>query len=1153
MNDFKPTKSQQQAIDTRGRSVLVSAAAGSGKTRVLTQRLIKAVEDGADIDSFLVITFTKAAAAELKGRIVGEIAERIAQEPDNRRLRRQSALCAKAQIGTIDSFCQTFLRENCHAAQLAPEFKVIEEDRAEAIKARVIERVLDACYENPTDDFRILADTVGAGRDDSRLAKTVLDIHRKTQSHARPEKWLREQLEEMQREVSDVAQTPWGREILDGVESSAEYWGQRMDELCILAGQHPQIAEKYLASLEDTALSLRDLARACKSGWDSARQFLPVSFPALGRLVNSPSPETSEYIKQVRKLCKAAADKFPKTLSDSSEKLLEQLRAGIPAMRELVELTVRFDRQYSAEKRRRAEVDFADLEHLTAQLLTNEDSSPTALAREISTRFTEIMVDEYQDVNRVQDDIFRALSNDGKNLFMVGDIKQSIYRFRLADPNIFTQKYSEFSFLEDADEGEPVKIMLQENFRSRREVIDECNAVFGCCMSEKLGEIEYDEHAQLKCGASYPGSVPEPELILISAQGEEDDLRSKAEKEALVVADKISQLMSSGMTVGDRPLRWSDIVILMRSANSAGDTYRRALLERGIPVSAGQSGSFFGDSEVSELISLLAVIDNPHKDVPLIAVLRSPAFGFTPDELTEIRVADTQCDFYTALTKAAETNEKCSAFLQKLSVLRARAPEETVSEFIRYIYNELDLEALCAAMRDPARRLSNLQTVLELAKRFEAGGFRGLHRFCQWLDRLAERGGDIGSAAGEDAVQIMTIHKSKGLEFPVVFLCDTSRKFNDGDLRQTVLVHSELGLGAKIYDPVRRLEYPGVQRNAISSRLRREQLSEEMRLLYVALTRAKERLFMTAAVKAPEDKLQKMMLKCTDPMSPEVLLTAQSMADWLIYAKLCRDSESLSIVYPESVTAAEESAVIQEVEVRPELVREIERCTGYVYPHESASGLPSKATATELKRLAVQDEEAASIAPLPELNFRMPEPDKAERLTPAQRGTALHTLLQYIDYGKTGTAQDVRSELARLTSRGFLSAAQAESIDVGRVTALFSSDIGRRMLAAKVCRREFKFSLLCPAERFFDSGEGEKVLLQGVMDCVIEEPDGITVIDYKTDRVRGEALKVRAEEYRRQLEVYAYAAERIMGKPVRECVLYFLHAGEEYSIKSACK
>lgn len=384
MNDFKPTKSQQQAIDTRGRSVLVSAAAGSGKTRVLTQRLIKAVEDGADIDSFLVITFTKAAAAELKGRIVGEIAERIAQEPDNRRLRRQSALCAKAQIGTIDSFCQTFLRENCHAAQLAPEFKVIEEDRAEAIKTRVIERVLDACYENPTEDFRLLADTVGAGRDDSRLAKTVLDIHRKTQSHARPEKWLREQLEEMQREVSDVAQTPWGREILDGVESSAEYWAQRMDELCILAGQHPQIAEKYLASLEDTALSLRDLARACKNGWDSARQFLPVSFPALGRLVNSPSPETSEYIKQVRKLCKAAADKFPKTLSDSSERLLEQLHAGIPAMRELVELTVRFDRQYSAEKRRKAEVDFADLEHLTAQLLTNEDSSPTALAREMS-------------------------------------------------------------------------------------------------------------------------------------------------------------------------------------------------------------------------------------------------------------------------------------------------------------------------------------------------------------------------------------------------------------------------------------------------------------------------------------------------------------------------------------------------------------------------------------------------------------------------------------------------------------------------------------------------------------------------------------------------------------------------------------------------
>lgn len=1156
MAKFEPTSAQKAAIEESGRAVLVSAAAGSGKTRVLTERLLRRIENDADIDSFLVITFTKAAAAELKSRILDEISERLAADPDNRRLRRQSALCSKAQIGTIDSFCQSFLRENCHAAQLSPEFLVIEEDRAEAIKQRVIQRVLDDCYEAPDEGFKLLTDTVGMGRrDDNKLAETVLALHRKTQSHARPELWLRQQLETLEPAETDAGRTVWGSEILRNVRDDALYWAQRMDDVCRRAAEDEAVAAKYGPSFAETALSLRDFARACDLGWDRAREALPISYPRLGTITNPPDPELKEYTKAVRELCKKNCAKYEKLLSASSEKLLSDMHRTAPAMRALIELTLRFDRAYAAEKRRKAEVDFADLEHLTAQLLTNEDGSPTELARETSQRFCEIMVDEYQDVNRVQDDIFRALSKNGENLFMVGDVKQSIYRFRLADPLIFTDKYEKYSFLTDADKTAPIKIMLQENFRSRQEVIDGINSVFTACMSKKLGEIDYDENALLRCGGMYDDSGCAPELILIDVKGDEDDLRDKTEKEAAVVADKIRELMLSGMTVSGRALGYGDIALLMRSANSVGEVYRRELIVRGIPVAAGQGGSFFASTEIASLMSLLAIIDNPHQDVALIAVLRSSAFGFTADELTEMRLADREGDFYTALKKAAETNEKCAAFLETLGKLRSRAPDTPVDELLMFIYNELDLPALCAAMQDAPQRLANLRMMLELSKRFASGGFRGLHRFCQWLRRLAERGGDMGAASSEGAVKIMTIHKSKGLEFPVVFLCDASRRFNDADLKQTVLIHPELGLGAKVYDLERRLEYPGLARNAIKQRLKREMLSEEMRLLYVALTRARERLIVTAAMKEPEKKLQSMMLQCTRPMSPEVLLGAQSMADWMIYAQLCTEDDKFKLSFISAADAAAAQAEEPELEKAPsdaEIVEKLRRNLAFSYPHEAATRLPSKVTATELKHLLDEsDEEAASLAPTARSRFRTPRLGDAYTLTPTQRGSAAHALLQHIDYSKTGSEEEIRGELTRMTQEKFLTAQQAEAVDTGCIRRLFASRIGQRIMNADRLRREFKFSLLCPAEKFFPGGEGESVLLQGVIDCMIEENGEITIIDYKTDRVRGSELIERAKGYEKQLEAYAYAAQRMTGKPVRECVLYFLYSGETVELPAA--
>ncbi len=1153
MAGFEPTSAQKAAIEESGRAVLVSAAAGSGKTRVLTERLLRRIEHDADIDSFLVITFTKAAAAELRGRILDEISERLAADPENSRLRRQSALCAKAQIGTIDSFCQSFLRENCHAAQLSPEFRVIEEDRAEAIKQRVIQRLLDDCYEEGEESFLLLTDSLCMGRrDDSKLAETVLTLHRKTQSHARPELWLRRQLDTLEPAGEDAGSTVWGAEILKNVQDDALFWAQRMDEVCRLAAEDPAVAEKYASSFEETALSLRELVRACSLGWDRARQALPISYPRVGAVTKPHDEALRKGTKDVRDLCKKSSDKYAKLLSESSEELLAGMRSTAPRMRALIELTLRFDRVYAAEKRRRAEVDFADLEHLTAQLLTNEDGSPTELACETSQRFCEIMVDEYQDVNRVQDDIFRALSKNGENLFMVGDVKQSIYRFRLADPLIFTEKYERYAFLAQARDSEPAKIMLQENFRSRQEVIDGINGVFSACMSKKLGEVDYDENARLRCGGVYSDAGAAPELILIDTKSDDDDLRDKTEKEAAVVAERILELMRSGMTVSGRALGYGDIALLMRSANSVGEVYRRELILRGIPVAAGQGGSFFGSTEIASLMSLLAIIDNPHQDVALIAVLRSSAFGFSADELTEIRLCDRDSNFYTALRKAAETNEKCAHFLETLDRLRSRAADTPVDELLLFIYNELDLMALCAAMQDAPQRCANLRMMPELAKRFAAGGFHGLHRFCLWLRQLAERGGDMGAASSEGAVKIMTIHKSKGLEFPVVFLCDTSRRFNTADLKATVLIHPELGLGPKVCDLRRRLEYPGLARNAIKQRLKRELLSEEMRLLYVALTRARERLIVTAAVKEPDKHIDKLRPQCTVPMSPELLMSMQSMSDWMICAQLCLGEDKLRL----TTVLAEEAAAVQEHETAPErpaadaqAVERLRQNLAFSYPHEAAARLPSKVTATELKHLEEPDGEAASLAPRLKPRFRTPRLGQEQALSPTQRGSAAHTLLQYIDYAETGSEEAVQGELRRLVSERFLSPRQAEAVDTQCILRLFASPLGQRILNADKLRREFKFSLLCPAESFFSGGEGESVLLQGVIDCMIVERGEITIIDYKTDRVRGEEALERAKSYESQLKAYAWAAERMTGLPVRECVLYFLYSGESVNIK----
>ena len=1163
MAKIEPTKAQAQAIRSRRSTVLVSALAGSGKTRVLTERLmayLTAPEQPQDLDRFLVITYTRAAAGELRSRILEELSAALAEDPGSRHLRRQNALCRRAQIGTIHSFCAALLRQHAHLAGLRPDFAVLDEDRAESMKAAALERTLEACYEKSEahPGFLALADTVGAGRDDRRLQELALTLHAKMQCHARPELWAAEQVRLLEAPAEDAGRTPWGQEILAAAKETADYWAGEMDACLAQIVRDEKIAAAYRDSFADTADALRRLRRRLDEGWDPARACLPVPFPKLNVLRSSPDPELSDRVKARRDDCKKAMAKLAERFADDSETLLREMSGCAPAMGALLRLVLDFDREYARDKQRAGVVDYADLEHRTVALLTDESGAPTPLAAQVAARYTEIMVDEYQDVSPVQDAIFQALSRDGKNLFLVGDVKQSIYRFRLAEPNLFTEKYRRFADADAAAPGQSRRIVLQENFRSRREILDAANAVFSLCMSRALGEVDYDEAAALKPGAAYPGSVPVPELLLLRLPGGSDEeAPDKNELEAAFAARKIRELLDAGVTVTEqgrqRPLRPGDVAILLRTATTVGGVYRRALIREGLPVAAGQGGGFYQSVEVSTVLSMLALLDNPHQDIPLIAVLRSPAFGFSADALSRIRAADKDADFYTALCRAAEEDAACRAFLEKLDSLRRQAPDLSAAELVWLLLEELDLIALCSAMADGEQRRARLMELVALAESFESSGYRGLHRFVLWLKRLAGRGQEpaLGAETGS-AVQILSVHRAKGLEFPVVFLCDMGHQFNTRDSSAAVLVHPELGLGPKITDLERRVEYPSLARSAIALRQLRETYSEEMRVLYVAMTRPKERLYITAALKDPEKRIEKEALAVSRPMAPEVLSRAQAPVQWLIAAALADGEEHLRLRIEEAAAEAEEAPVPEERTLADEeAAQELRRRLAFRYAHSAAESLPSKLTATELKGRAEPDADAQELRPQRRRPFRMPDFLRAERpVTGAEKGTATHLVLQFIDYDKTGSLEAVRQEIERLRQQRFLSDREAQAVDAGAIVKLFASPLGTRMRQAEAIHREFKFSLLCDAGEVFDTEPGEELLLQGVVDCYIEENGALTVIDYKTDRLKNKAeAQVRALHYRGQLRAYAKALTRICGKPVKECLLYFLSVGETVAVK----
>jgi ATP-dependent helicase/nuclease subunit A len=1153
---FNFTPEQEAAINTSKGPILVSAGAGSGKTRVLVERLLRMLGEGGDITEYLIITYTKAAAAELKTRIMEGVNAMLADDPGNASLLRQSHLIHKANIGTIHSFCIGIIRENIHVLDLSPELRVIEESEANVLKDVVLDEIIEKRYEaiEEDEDFCALVDATSAGRDDLRLVEIIRETYEKLQCHPYPEDWMDGQLEKLEKTdpEGDVSDTVWGRIILGNAKKTAEYWKKRLTDMILDAEVHPDFLDAYGDSLRVTLQDIDGFIKAAETCWDAAVSAAEIEFPKAG------SAKGCDDYKELRNRCKKELQKLAQDLSSGSYELMRGIENVKPVIRGLFSVVKEFMERYGEEKRSRGVLDFSDQEHMAVKLLTDRETlEPTEIARSISERFREIMVDEYQDVNAVQELIFNAVSRDGKNIFMVGDVKQSIYRFRLADPSIFLDKYERFS--EEPEEGEGRKILLTRNFRSKKGVLDGVNFVFSNLMSGDFGEISYTEDEYLKWGGT-TSEDDEPciELDVIDFEKEDDGSPAKDEVEAEYTAKRVLEL--------SKTYKYSDIAVLMRSPKDRSQIYGAALKRLGIPVAAESADDFYTATEITVMASFLSVIDNPRQDVPLISTLRSPIYGFTEDELAEIRMADRDGDFYTALTASAETMEKSAAFLSELERFRDAAANLSSDALIWSIYDRTGFLATAAAMSDGAHRVENLMYLFECAKSYENAGYKGLFSFLNFFRKQMEIGKAPERESKEvtDGVRIMSIHKSKGLEFPAVILTGLARRFNTADTQKRMLIHPKLGVGAKLIDPEQRIEYDTVARRAVSAVIRDEMLAEELRILYVAMTRAKEKLIMTCCFGDCERRMKKLTSDTGLPVEPQVASSASSMADWVLLTALCR-GEAGTIRYGSPVLPYEddskwdvrlitsEDALAEargvEPSEEPEDVaqntsRELRKKLDWTYPY-SVTDIPSKLTATELKGRFADSEAAEDADSLSAKEDRIyiREPDfisaDERELTGAERGTALHLAMQYIRYESCTTLEEIEKELDRLETLGLLDKKQRRAVKPKKILDFFRSELGRRVLKADRLYREFKFSILVPAKIWYENGGEDEILLQGVIDCCIAEDGGLTIIDYKTDYIDEGNLNEKVEGYRHQLDAYELAMERITGLKVREKVLYF--------------
>ena len=1208
MAEVKWTKEQLQAIHEKNSNILVAAAAGSGKTAVLVERIIhKIIDDKLDIDRLLVVTFTNAAAAEMRERVLEAIYKKLDETPENEHLQRQITLLNKANICTIDSFCLDIVRNHFYELKnISPNFRIADTTEIELLKQEVLEDIFEEKYEKQDEDFTDLINTYTSYRDDTPLKDLILKIYTYIQSNPYPEEWLSKKIEmyHIQELEKDFSRSPYGKILLKEVEEEI------IDDINTLKEVEKNLRkdvalEKFANTIYDDIEKLEVLRRNLDN-WDKAYEiyanFVFATWPR-----QKIEAEIKDKAKEIRDdVKKKFSNKLNKIFIYPSKDANQDIQDMYQILVKLENIILEFGEEFSKRKRNKNIVDFNDIEHLALEiLLRNEDEQiqATEVAKTYQEKFIEIAIDEYQDSNMVQEYILTAISN-GNNIFMVGDVKQSIYKFRQAMPDLFLSKYKTYKLKEEKEIGDNLKIQLFKNFRSRENVLDFTNLIFQDIMSENLGEIEYDKTEYLNLGANYEkiDQSLETEIDIIDLKEEEEE---KAEDvieedeneveeeriediqiEAKFVANKIKEIVEKKFQVYDkkingfRDITYKDIVVLLRSTKLNAPIFEEEMINLNIPVFSESSQEYLDSVEIQTMMCLLKIIDNPIQDIPLVTVLRSHIGNFTDDELVEIRLTDKYDNFYQAMQKAKinvdkSLKEKIDNFFAHLETWRKDKEYLALDEFIWKLYTDTKYYTYVGLMPNGDVRQANLKMLFERAKQYETASFKGLYNFINFIEKLHLGSGDLGAAKligeNDNVVRIMSIHKSKGLEFPVVFLPATGKQFNLMDLNQNILLHQELGIGVKYIDYERQVQYDTLTKEAIRNKILTETLSEEMRILYVALTRAKEKLYITGLKKDYDKEIANMQNqvnrypKVNDKINYILLKKYKKYLDWIVLVYLYEKDKihqllTVNILSKKEILKTikkqkEEDQIdvkklLENIKIEKEIVKQLDTILEYQYKYITSTMIPTMTSVTKIKQMKEEkqkeDKEENSIT------FHKPNfirADETDILTNAQKGTLVHLCMQRLDENKEYDLEKIKAGITELVQKEIITETEAKNINPYKILEFTKSNIWKQVKEAKKVYKEKPFFINIPANEIYDEDIDEEILVQGIIDLYyLNQQDEIILVDYKTDYVEKGKEDVLIEKYKAQLDLYKKALEESLKRKVSKVYIYSVYLGKEIEI-----
>lgn len=1250
MAEMTWTTDQQKVIDLRDRNILVSAAAGSGKTAVLVERIIQMITDekrNMNIDNLLVVTFTKAAAGEMRERISAAIEKMVSEHPDSTHLQKQMTLIHNAQITTIDSFCMYVIRNYFHLIDLDPAFRMADEAELTLIKSDVLKEILEEQYEEGSEDFLEFVESYSTNKSDAALEDFILQMYEFSMSYPWPEEWLNNKRKIFDAEsIQEYEKETWMQNLLTYIRTviqDAKKLNLRALEVCHEPGG-PLAYEDALMSDQDILDSLYNL-----STYEQYETVLTeLNYTALSRKKQvDVTEEQKELVKSLRQEMKDALSSIKKDFffQDSAE-MLEDMKKVKAAVNKLIDLTLLFTRRYREKKAEKNLLDFHDLEHYALDILVkktddkadiesdnnadNESDNnktiktvPSQAARDLSEQFTEIMIDEYQDSNDVQEEILTSISKEKQggvpNVFMVGDVKQSIYKFRLAKPELFMHKYETYSTF-DSDHQ---RIDLHKNFRSRGIVLDSVNMIFRKIMTKALGDIEYNDEAALYKGASFTEPEVKEEnpfqtefLVLDTRECDVDEGDEKSnegnaeyagnteytenvenaeelqegyserELEARAVAERIKKIVDGedGLIVNEkgklRRARYSDIVILLRTMSGWSEVFTETLLAQGIPAYSDIQSGYFQTMEIKTILNMLRILDNPRQDIPFAAILYSKIVGIGSEGLAKLRYENyggainpktfplyELARRYVDHGEEGELKEKLTHFFTCYDELRSMVSYTSIHQLILEIYRKTGFDTLVFSMSGGERRKGNLDMLVQRAIDFESTSYHGLFQFIRYIEKLLkyeiDYGEAIGGAGNDNAVRIMSIHKSKGLEFPVVILAGMGKMFNNSDTRSKIVLHPDYGIGPDCIDYRLRTKTPTLLKKAIQRRLIVENLGEELRILYVALTRAKEKLIMIGTVKnleKTEGKWKQEAMLGTDSLLFTTLSSARCYFDFVGPVVMNQEEIKYQVISVSDLAFSEETRQRKTEELKQkleqldlseiqdkELYEQLREQLNYTYPYEKEASLPIKTTVSELKKMSQQVDEEESFVTLIKESTKesvIPRFIKQEELVVgAKRGTLYHKVLECLPFENIEGITDIRREMDTLINRRMISEEESKAVDLKALAAFFSSNVAKRMTeAARAGKlvREQQFVLGIPAfEIHGDAGGEELVLIQGIIDVYFEEDGEYVLLDYKTDRVDfSDGEEVLARRYKAQLDYYERAITQITGVKVKERIIY---------------